>query len=70
MYGWLNVTPLLDGIVELGYDVVHPYQLSAGMDWDVFDQKYRDKFTILGGLDVQDAIGFGDYPRLERALRE
>lgn len=68
-----NVMPILEGIVELGYDVVHPYQESAGMDYGVYFDKYRDAFTIMGGLDVQTTIGFGklDFLKseIERVMR-
>jgi len=68
-----NVTQVLDGIVDLGYDVVHPYQISAGMDYNLYFSKYQDKFTIMGGLDVQTTIGFGKLELLkadiERVLR-
>lgn len=60
-----NVTQVLDGIVELGYNVVHPYQVSAGMDYDLYFKKYADRFSIMGGLDVQTTIGFGNYDRLK-----
>ena len=60
-----NVTQVLDGIVELGYNVLHPYQVSAGMDYGLYFEKYADRLTIMGGLDVQTTIGFGDYDRLK-----
>lgn len=65
-----NIDPLLDGVVEIGYDVVHPYQVSSGMDYSKFREKYRGHFSIMGGIDVQTTIGFGDYDRLEREIRE
>jgi uroporphyrinogen decarboxylase len=74
--GWLslhsdgNVKDALDGIVELGYDVVHPWQVSAGMDYDTYFAGYRDKFALMGGLDVQTTIGFQNFDRLEREIRE
>jgi uroporphyrinogen decarboxylase len=68
-----NVTQVLDGIVELGYNVLHPFQESAGMDLSLYRRQYADAFVIMGGLDVQTTIGFGDYDRLrseiERILR-
>lgn len=68
-----NVAEVLDGIIDLGYQVVHPYQESAGMDLAEFKAKYMDSFVVMGGLDVQTTIGFGDYDRLrseiERVLR-
>lgn len=67
-----NVASVLDGIVEIGYDVIHPYQESAGMDYGVYKSKYADKFVLMGGLDVQTTIGFGklDYlkSQIERVL--
>jgi uroporphyrinogen decarboxylase len=60
-----NVNQVLDGIVELGYDVVHPFQESAGMDFGRYLREFSDKFVLMGGLDVQTTIGFGDYGRLE-----
>ena len=59
-----NVNQVLDGIVELGYDVVHPYQESAGMDFQYYLDNHRSDFALMGGLDVQTTIGFGDYDRL------
>lgn len=68
-----NVTQALDGIVELGYQVVHPYQESAGMDYGLYKEQYADAFSIMGGLDVQTTIGFGQIDKLkseiERVLR-
>jgi len=64
-----NVNSVIDGIQELGYDVVHPWQESAGMSLDQFLAQYRKQFTVMGGLDVQDTIGFGNYDVLEKAVR-
>lgn len=54
-----NFNSVIDGVVELGYDVVHPWQESAGMSLSEYRDKYRDAFTVMGGLDVQTTIGFG-----------
>jgi len=64
-----NVTQVLDGIVELGFNVVHPYQESAGMDYGLYFEKYACKFAIMGGLDIQTTLGFGDLERLESEIR-
>ena len=64
---------MLDGIVDLGFDVIHPYQESAGMDYGVYKKSYMDKFILMGGLDVQTTIGFGNLnllkSEIERVLR-
>lgn len=68
-----NVNAVVDGIVEIGYDVVHPWQESAGMSLDAFKSRYRSAFTVMGGLDVQTALGFGRLDSLkaeiERVMR-
>ncbi len=64
-----NVSPILDGIVELGYQVVHPYQESAGMDIQLYLNRYKDKFTIMGGLDIQTTLGFGKFDLLRAEIR-
>ncbi len=63
-----NVRALLGGILELGYDVVHPWQESAGMDLEDFKENYSDRLVVMGGIDVQRTIGFGDYEKLERDI--
>jgi uroporphyrinogen decarboxylase len=63
-----DVTSVLDGIVKLGYQVVHPFQESAGMDWAEKKRKYDGAFAIMGGLDIQTTLGFGDYEKLQREI--
>ncbi|MCL5270458.1 MAG: hypothetical protein M1457_07900 [bacterium] len=63
-----NVAQVIDGIVKLGFDVVHPWQESAGMDLTLYKTKYRDVFTIMGGLDVQTTIGFGKLDFLKAEI--
>ncbi len=67
------VDDVLDGIVKLGYDVIHPWQESANMSYDTYFAEYRGKFVLMGGLDVQTTIGFGKIPflkaEIERVMR-
>ncbi|MCL2664896.1 MAG: uroporphyrinogen decarboxylase family protein [Defluviitaleaceae bacterium] len=63
-----NISQVLDGLAALGFDVIHPFQESAGMDFEVYFKKYKNKFTVMGGLDVQQTIGFGDYNRLKSEI--
>ncbi len=63
------IVDALDDIVSLGYNVLHPWQESAGMSYDLYLSKYAERFAILGGMCVQSTLGFGDLPRLEREMR-
>jgi len=39
------------------------------MDYGLYFEEYADKFTIMGGLDIQTTLGFGDLERLEAEIR-
>ena len=68
-----NISSVIDGVIKLGYQVVHPYQESAGMDLYEYKSKYTNLFTVMGRLDIQTTLGFGklDFLRaeIERVLR-
>jgi len=63
------VVDALDGIVEIGFNVVHPWQEVAGMSYQLYLDKYQDKLAILGGICIQSTLGFGDFERLESEIR-
>ena len=60
-----NVNAVTDGIAKLGYDVVHPWQESAGMSYADYRTRWQDAFVLMGGLDVQTTIGFGRLDALK-----
>jgi uroporphyrinogen decarboxylase len=51
------IEKVVPGLAEIGIDMVHPWQESAGMSYDAYLEKYADRFAILGGLCVQTAFG-------------
>ena len=63
-----NINAVLDGVIKLGYQVVHPWQESAGMSLENFKANYRQNFTIMGGLDIQTTIGFGKIDFLKSEI--
>ena len=63
------VMNVADGIAGLGIDVVHPWQENAGMSYDVYLEKYQDKFAILGGICVQSVLGLLPQDKLEAEIR-
>ncbi len=68
-----NIREVVAGVAELGFDVVHPWQESAGMDFGWYQRRWANRFVLMGGLDVQTTIGFGrlDFLRaeIERVMR-
>lgn len=63
------IKKVCDGIVDIRLDLVHPWQESAGMDYQTYLDKYSDKFAILGGVCVQSAIGILSRDALEQEIR-
>lgn len=60
---------VMDGVVELGFQVVHPVQTSAGMDLLEVKRKYGDRLTIYGGLDVRTTLGRGEPQKVVTEVR-
>ncbi|MGQ9541014.1 MAG: uroporphyrinogen decarboxylase family protein [Armatimonadota bacterium] len=60
------ITPVLDGVAELGFRVVHPVQESAGMNPAQVKRDYYGRLGIYGGLDVRTMLGRG-LPREQLA---
>ena len=63
------VAKVADGIASLGFDLVHPWQENAGMSYELYLEKYADRFAILGGVCVQSAIGILPRDELEAEIR-
>lgn len=63
------VMRVADGIVELGLDLVHPWQETAGMSYDTYLEKYSEKFAILGGICIQSVLGLVPQEQLEAEIR-
>ncbi len=47
------VEPILDMIVEAGFDALHPMEVKAGNDPLRIAAKYKDKLALIGGLDAR-----------------
>ncbi|MBQ6863903.1 MAG: hypothetical protein IJO14_06670 [Clostridia bacterium] len=63
------IAKVADGIVQLGLDVVHPWQENAGMPLEMYLEKYADNFGIMGGICVQSALGIMPRDALEKEIR-
>ena len=66
--GWIR--EVVDDVVEIGYDLMHPWQENAGMSYDLYLNNYQNKIALMGGLCVQSVLGFGKYDLVEREIRK
>ncbi|MBQ8310518.1 MAG: hypothetical protein IJX80_05840 [Clostridia bacterium] len=63
------IARITDELAEIGLDMLHPWQESAGMSYDTYLEKYADHFALLGGICVQTAIGILPREKLEAEIR-
>ena len=63
------ITKVVDGVAQLGLDLVHPWQENANMPYDLYLEKYADKFAIMGGINIQNALGIMNREDLEKDIR-
>ena len=63
------ITRVLDDVVEMGIDLMHPWQENANMPYDIYLEKYADKFAIMGGINIQNALGILERDELEAEIR-
>ena len=57
------ILPVVGDLVDIGLDLVHPWQENAGMSLETYLEQYSDRLAILGGICVQSVIGI--LPREE-----
>ena len=61
---------VVDGVIDMGVQCVHPVQQSAGMDMPRFKKEFGDRLTIYGGLDVRTTLGTGDLPAIRQEVAD
>lgn len=65
-----NLYPILDDIVNAGYDGMHAIEPQAGMDIGVVKERYGDKLFLMGNVDCSHTLCLGSVPEVERETRE
>lgn len=63
------IQKVTDGIVELGFDVIHPWQETAGMSYELYLNRYSDRFAIMGGICIQSALGLLPREQLDLEIQ-
>ena len=50
------ITQLLDDIIEIGIDVIHPLEPLPGLDFKQVKERYGKEVTFLGAIDIRQAL--------------
>jgi uroporphyrinogen decarboxylase len=61
---------VLDGVVKMGVDIVHPIQISAGMDPVKVKREFGDQLTLYGTLDITHTLPSGTLSEIEAEVSE
>ena len=64
-----NMWPIMDGIVEAGFDGFHPVQPQC-MDIGEVKARYGDRLCVLGNIDCTYLLPFGSEEEMEETVRE
>lgn len=64
------VYDVLPGIIEMGADILHPVQASAGMDQAQVKREFGDRICIYGGLDVSRTLPHGTEEEIVAEVQE
>ena len=63
-----NLWPILDILVETGYDGLNPLEPQAGMDLKKVKDRYGDRLCLLGNIDCVDLLPGGTVEEVEEAV--
>jgi len=64
-----SVAAILDDLVEIGVDVLHPVQVSAaGMEPGELKRRYAGRLSFWGAIDTQDVLPHGSVSDVEREV--
>ncbi len=64
-----NVTALLDDLIEIGVNVLNPFQPEA-MDIENIISRYERRLAFNGGLSIQKTLPFGNTEEVKREVRD
>jgi uroporphyrinogen decarboxylase len=63
-----NLWPLLDVLIDTGYDGINPLEPQAGMDMKKVKDYCGDKICLLGNIDCVDLLPRGNPEQVEQAV--
>ena len=65
-----QVMPLVDDLIEIGIDGLHPIERKAGMNLAEIKAKYGDKLTLIGNVDATEVLPHGTEEDIKKQVIE
>ncbi|NVM36996.1 MAG: hypothetical protein HWN81_15475 [Candidatus Lokiarchaeota archaeon] len=64
-----QVTPLLDFVIDCGFDGLHSLEPTAGVDLALVKKKVGDKLCLMGNIDVAHVLTYGTKKEVYDAVK-
>ncbi len=64
-----QVTPLLDFVIDCGFDGLHSLEPTAGVDLALVKKKVGDKLCLMGNIDVAHVLTYGTKQEVYDAVK-
>ena len=66
-----SVVDVIEDLVEIGVDAIHPVQVSAaGMEPAALKKEFGDRMAFWGGVDTQQILPRGSVAEVKRAVEQ
>ena len=63
------ITPLLNKIIETGYDGIQSLEPLAGVRLNEVKEEFGDRISLIGGIDTSQLLSFGTEKDVEEAVK-
>jgi uroporphyrinogen decarboxylase len=63
-----NIMPIINDIIQIGVDGLHPLERSAGMNIGFIKEKYGDKLTLIGNVDSKTVLQYGPIEKIKEQV--
>jgi len=64
-----QITPLLDFIIDCGFDGLHSLEPTAGVDIELVKKKAGDKLCLMGNIDIAHVLTYGTKEEVYEAVK-
>ncbi|MDH5686726.1 MAG: uroporphyrinogen decarboxylase family protein [Candidatus Bathyarchaeota archaeon] len=65
-----NLNPIMDDLLELGIDGLHPLERKAKMDIGEVKSRYGDRICLIGNVDASVLLPLGSYEEITGQIKE
>lgn len=65
-----QIMPLIDDVLWMGLDGVHPIERAAGMSLETMKKKYGDKLTFIGNVNAKTVLQHGPSNMIKKQVLE